>query len=309
LGYTDPSFSESFRNPLARTRTLTMKWIVGVGLALLMTAGALAQDMPLSQVLIDGETWKQVGQDLDHLWGLVADRDGNIYVTDPRQGGVIRIATDGKQTTLAEKEKGLAALACGRDGKVYVSQTEKKRILALEGDNVRTFAEDVAVRSLAVTAKGAVYALAADDKILLIGGDGKGKVVAQDLGFPTSLSLWPDSGTLVVGDSEGAHLWALRINGDGSLSAREKYYTPVRERPGEPAYPMALTADSAGRMYAATSHGVEVFDPTGRPCGVLLKPAREHVTGVAFGGKDGDQLFILCGGKLYARKTLAKGVR
>src|SRR5262249_51192021 len=150
---------------------------------------------------------------------------------------------------------------------------------------------------LVVTAKGALYALASDDKIVLVGADGKGRVVAQDLGFPTSLGLWPDQGTMVVGDSEGAHLWALRIEEDGSLTRREKYYGPVRERPGEPAFPMALTADSAGRVYAATTQGVQVFDPTGRPSGVMLRPTRERVTGVAFGGKDGDQLYIICGGK------------
>jgi sugar lactone lactonase YvrE len=267
-----------------------------------------AQETHMSGLLIEGETWKQVGKDLDHLWGLASDKDGNVYVTDPMKPGVIRIALDGTTTVLADKEKGLAAITIGPEGKVFVSQPEKKRIAVIEGDKITSVTEELAARSLAVTAKGAVYALGGDDKIYLITA-GKSKVVAEGLGFATALGLWPDQATMVVGDSESAHLWALRIETDGSLTSREKYYTPVREKPGEPSFPMAITSDKDGRIYAATTQGVQIFDATGRPIGVMLKPIRERVTGVAFGGKDGDLMHIICGGKLYARKTNAKGVR
>ena len=66
--------------------------------------------------------------------------------------------------------------------------------------------------------------------------------------------------------------------------------------------------DRVGRLYAATSQGIQVFDPTGRLCGVLLKPEREAATALTFGGPDFDRLYVLCNNKLYARKLKTKGV-
>jgi gluconolactonase len=68
-----------------------------------------------------------------------------------------------------------------------------------------------------------------------------------------------------------------------------------------------LTVDGDRRLYAATREGVQVFDPTGRLCGVLLKPLPQPVTAVAFGGAGRDRLFIACGDRLFVRKTKAKG--
>jgi enterochelin esterase family protein len=70
----------------------------------------------------------------------------------------------------------------------------------------------------------------------------------------------------------------------------------------------ALTVDDKGRVYACTPLGVQVFDPTGRLSGVLLKPADGDLTAVALGGPDGDTLFVACGEKIFARKTKAKAV-
>jgi enterochelin esterase family protein len=61
-------------------------------------------------------------------------------------------------------------------------------------------------------------------------------------------------------------------------------------------------------LYAATDLGIQVFDPTGRLCGVLLKPKDEPLIGVAFGGSDNDRLFTVCGDKLYSRKLKTRGV-
>jgi hypothetical protein len=33
------------------------------------------------------------------------------------------------------------------------------------------------------------------------------------------------------------------------------------------------------------------------------------IPGVAFGGTDLERLYVACGGKVYCRKTLAKGLR
>jgi sugar lactone lactonase YvrE len=54
---------------------------------------------------------------------------------------------------------------------------------------------------------------------------------------------------------------------------------------------------------------VQVFDPTGRLSGILVAPERAPLGGAAFGGADLDRLYVACAGKVYVRKTLAKGVK
>ncbi|MGH7222785.1 MAG: SMP-30/gluconolactonase/LRE family protein, partial [Gemmataceae bacterium] len=140
-----------------------------------------------------------------------------------------------------------------------------------------------------------------------VGKDGKKQRVEQSTPTALGVTLWCDQGTLIVGDMEGLHLTAFRIDKDGGLSAREQYYT-LRRRAGEDGLVPAMTVDSADRLYAATREGVQVFDPTGRMSGVLLRPERQPVRAVAFGGADLDHLYIACGNKLYVRKMKAKGV-
>jgi sugar lactone lactonase YvrE len=131
---------------------------------------------------------------------------------------------------------------------------------------------------------------------------------AAGLVEPSGMVLWPDGGTLVVADAGGKHLWAFRLDKDGKPVDGDRYY-PLRVRPGEKASRVrGLAVDQAGRVYACTPQGVQVFDPTGRLSGVMLKPCDGELTAAAFGGAAGDTLFVLCGNQVFARKTRAKGV-
>ena len=111
----------------------------------------------------------------------------------------------------------------------------------------------------------------------------------------------------MVGDARGNHLWAYRVELDGALAAGDAYYS-LRTRFREASRVAGLSMDSAGRLYAATREGVQVFDPTGRMSGVLLQPGASAATAVVFGGESLDRLYMACGGQVYVRKTLARGV-
>jgi len=126
--------------------------------------------------------------------------------------------------------------------------------------------------------------------------------------LPGALTLWNDGATLVVADAGDKFMVAFRVEKNGDLDARDRYY-PFWVRPKQPSENAGLTLDSAGRAYATSREGVQVFDPTGRLSGILVSPERAPLAGVAFGGADLDRLYVACGGKVYVRKTLAKGVR
>ena len=81
--------------------------------------------------------------------------------------------------------------------------------------------------------------------------------------------LWPDEGHLVIGEADGAYLWAVRIEKDGSFGPGDRYYS-LRTRPNEKMHVAAMTMDAGYLLYACTPLGIQVFDPTGRLSGVIL---------------------------------------
>ena len=143
----------------------------------------------------------------------------------------------------------------------------------------------------------------------MVPGEGGQKVFVQQtpLKEPTGVVLWRDGGTLVVADAADKYLWAFRVEKNGSLSDGERYY-PLRVRKGqERSEAGGLVVDTDGRVYAATSEGVQVFDPTGRLCGVLLPPAKGKLTELYFDSDDPHRLCVACDGKVYGRQLLSRG--
>jgi hypothetical protein len=70
-----------------------------------------------------------------------------------------------------------------------------------------------------------------------------------------------------------------------------------------------MTSDTLGRFYVTTALGVQVFDPTGRLCGVLTRPQPDKpLTSCVLSGPNRAYLYVTNGDKIFRRKTRAKGV-
>jgi hypothetical protein len=130
---------------------------------------------------------------------------------------------------------------------------------------------------------------------------------------PTCAVVALGGSTLLVADAADRYVWAFQIQKDGSIGPGDRYcrlrvrgddrrkrLTPAEAYRAEPT---AMTIDGANRTYVATNLGIQVFDPTGRLCGVFTAPPG-HVTELAF---DGDRLFARAGDKVFVRKMLATG--
>jgi sugar lactone lactonase YvrE len=135
----------------------------------------------------------------------------------------------------------------------------------------------------------------------------------QHVKEPTGAVVALGGSTMLVADAADRYVWAFRIEKDGSLGPGDRYCrlrvrgderrkktTPADEYRADPS---AMTMDAANRAYVATNLGIQVFDPTGRLCGVFTAPPG-RVTGLAF---DGDRLFARAGDKVFVRTMLAEG--
>ncbi len=107
-------------------------WCFGILLA--AASSAAAQDMPLSQVLLPGEGWRQVPVDCKSAAGLAGDGRGNVYVADPDGRQIWRIDKDGKASLFTKTVGSVHGLAVAADGRLFAGEPEAERVLVYDAD-------------------------------------------------------------------------------------------------------------------------------------------------------------------------------
>lgn len=269
-------------------------------LVALASAGvARAQDMPLSQILIPGESWRAVTKLEGKPGALLSDGTGKLLVADAEKPIVRVLDVDERIRGFWTPSGVVRAMCRDAEGGIYATIPERKRIVRFDGKMELTV-HDLDAQDVAMVGKVLYYTDAARRSVMIAG---RAKPVAGESQALGGLVGWSDGGTLVVGEAGGKHLLTYRIRSDGTLDGRERYY-PLRVRGKDPSEVRQLTVDASGRLYAATREGVQVYDPTGRMSGVLVSPGRAAVTAVALVG---ERLYIVCEGKLWWRKTKTRG--
>jgi enterochelin esterase family protein len=205
---------------------------------------------------------------------------------------------------------------------MYGCQGAKKQVVSIDPKSgaVKQIAANVAPNDLAVSTDGFIFITETKEGRVTRINIQSGEVtpVASGIGRPNGIALSLDEGTLAVSDSGGPHTWTFRVNQDGTLDA-PMATMPMRltiDAEGEfksnepPPYLVAsrgdgLAVDKAGRFYVTSAEGIQVFDPTGRPCGVLPKPdASQPLTSCTLAGPNRDYLYVTNGTQVYRRKFM-----
>lgn len=278
----------------------------------LSTLSSPAQDMPLSQVLIEGEDWEVVAEGYGFTDGLCTDAEGNLYFSDVKQGtAVYKIDREGKVSEFIKDAAGISGLQWGADGKLYACVARGRIVVSFDEDgNLTQLADEVRPNDLVVTHDGNLYfTMTPTSEIRRIDPEGNMTVVSGgDVSKPNGITLSPDQGTLAVSDHGGKFVWAFRIKKDGTLDAAQPYM-PMRTPVADPevAKGDGMATDIHGRWYVTTAMGLQMFDPTGRMGGVIAKPQDANLVSACFAGPDHAYLYVACGDKVYRRKTKTRG--
>ncbi|MDA7874242.1 SMP-30/gluconolactonase/LRE family protein [Rhodopirellula sp.] len=277
-----------------------------------------AQDMPLSQVLIDGENWQSVSSGHQFTDGLTTDAEGNLYFADVAAGTTInRIGHDGKLTVVAKDAPRISGMHFGPDGRIYACQGGSfGRIVAfdLASGKMEVIADNVKPNDLVVTADGHVF-FTETAKMQISHIPPGGQVQAADVASktdgaqrPNGIALTPDQGTLAVSDYGGRYTWVWRLGKSGGLSLRQPYITLRTPTPDLPSKGDGMTTDAVGRYYVTSSVGLQMFDPTGRMGGVIAAPTEKPIVSVAFAGPGHQYLYVAAGDEIFRRKTKSSGI-
>lgn len=280
----------------------------------------LRGDLTLLDLLIPGESWELAADNLGFADALCADKQGNLYFCDMRAPAMMRIdAADGKKTVIAKES--VSGLEFSPDESLlYACQGSKNRVISIDPSTaeVKTIAEGVKPNDLAVTNDGFILFTQTGKSEVVRVDPKSGTVTVVDTGItkPNGIVLSGDGGTLAVSDYGGTHTWTFRVNAEAVLDAKMPTM-PMRLRidpKGEfrfnepPPYVSTsrgdgMAADKVGRYYVTSDLGVQIFDPTGRPCGVLPKVDKDQpLTTCMLAGKNHSTLFIAHGKRIYRRR-------
>jgi len=267
--------------------------------------------------------------------GPVGLADGSLLFTENRADRIVRIGADGSIAVFLEPTGGSNALALTAAGEVLAVQTTtpalaivypaaKARVLAAGFDG-KPFNRP---NDLVLDRRGGVYftdpgasparAPAAAVKVSVIAAepvtaiyyrspDGLLARIDSGLGRPNGVQLSPDEKTLYVADTYGEHLLAYDVSG-GRTGARRLFaklagFRQTENGPSSGAD--GLATDAAGRVYVASSVGVQVFDSAGAALGII--PTPKPPQNLAFAGEDRRTLYILGRGSVWKLRTLAPG--
>jgi gluconolactonase len=122
------------------------------------------------------------------------------------------------------------------------------------------------------------------------------------------VSLSPDEKTLYVADTFGEYVLAYQVASGGAVSqpknfARLAGFKQTENGPSSGADGLAV--DAQGRLYVASSAGVEVFDRRGKALGVIELPKAPQ--NLAFAGSSGNALYVVGRGAVWKIDTLTRG--
>jgi gluconolactonase len=261
------------------------------------------------EILEVGKEWELVGDGFKFSEGPAVDKEGNVYFTDRPNNRIHKIDLNGKVTVWKEDSGGANGMMFGPDGRLYVCQSAKRRIVAYSTDGAESvLAEDVDSNDLAVTARNEVYfSDPPNHQIWFIDAGGKKRVVFTGIEFPNGVRLSPDQSLLAVADTRGKWVSSFQVGPDGSLTNSELFYRLETSDDSSQSGADGMTYDTEGFLYVATKLGIQVCDQPGRVNVIINKPQDTSLSNLVFGGPDMQWLYVTSRDKVYRRHLRRKG--
>jgi len=282
-----------------------MRWL-WKGWPLKVVGGKSNNDM-LKTILPDSGSWVPVNYG-SNVSAIAPSPDGALVVQDST-GGVKLIGANGRGKSATKMR--LGGIACDAGGNIESISESGLSKITTTGKQLSS--EKISGNKLVIAGNCDTYITrpasgpGEEGQIFLVRSGQKPVVVDKGLRFASAITLSPDRRLLLVAEDNTNWIYSYVIQSDGSLSDKERWYWLHQTDNIGYSYTADLAMDDQGNLYAATNLGVQVCDQNGRVRAILQLPYGP-VTGLCFGGKDYDQLFVICGGKVYKRTLKVKGV-
>jgi gluconolactonase len=264
--------------------------------------------------------------------GPITLPDGSLIFTETNANRITRIDKDDGVSTFLENTNGSNGLAFDAKGRLISVQTTPgqtrigvvypKGSEAVLADNYdgKPFGRP---NDLVVDRRGGVYFTEPGGNVqpgappaplppavYYIPPGGKAVKIADGIERPNGIMLSRDEKTLYVNNSSGEHLLAFDVRADGTVGNRRnfaRYEGVTKTASGVASGADGLALDTEGRLYAATSAGVLVFDAAGKHLGTI--PFSRAPQNLAFAGPAKNILYVVGRGAAFKVQMLAVGFK
>ena len=271
--------------------------------------------------------------------GPVAMADGSLIFTEQNVNRLVKIDRDDKVSTYVEDTRRTVGLGYDSKGRLIGAAQEGYILVLAPSRSVlaESFAGQRLSRpnDLAVDRKGGVYftdpvpaagAPAAapapgappplpppppgrKSALFYIKPDGQLVMATDGVERPNGVTLSKNEKILYATNRE--FLMAFDVQPDGSLRNQRTFVALVGLTRAPDGTPQGgadgLIIDDAGRLYAATGPGVQVFSPQGKHLGTIPIPLAPQ--NIAFAGPDSRTLYVVGRGAAYKIAMQAQGIK
>ena len=283
-----------------------MRWLWNEG----PIKSEISEHHPLHGILIPGEEWEVASSGHRFTEGPVANEKGELFFTDIPNNRIHKVDLDGKVSVFAAETGAANGLAFNARGELLACANGRKQIVRYKPDGQwEVAAEGAPSNDIAVRRNGDFYFTDPQNKkVWFSTSGGKTRVVDTGIERPNGVVLTPDQSLLLVADSAGQMVYSFQVREDGSLKFKQPYFHLHLRDAAIRSGADGMAVDSLGRLYVATSAGLQICDQAGRVNAIIPAPQRAHLSNVAFAGANLNTLYVTCGDKVYKREVKAKGV-
>ncbi len=299
-----------------------------------MAASVQAQEVTpaIAGVVTAGTKVELIKEGFNGTEGPVALPDGSFAFTETLANRITRIAADGSTSTFLDNSNGSNGLGFTANGDLYAVQVLKPRVgVVYPAAKAKVLVEQFEGKAfgrpndLVVTPQGTVYftdsgaapnaqpkpdpASVNKPAVYQITPTGDVNRLANDIERPNGIQLSPDNKVLYVANTAGEHVLAFDIAADGSVGPRRNFAKLDgwrKTETGASSGADGLAVDAEGRLYVASTVGIQVFSKQGEALGTIPLPKAPQ--NLAFAGPDKKTLYVVGRGSAYKIAVLTPGV-
>ena len=273
-----------------------------------ITAGANSHQ-PLMDVLLTNADWRPACAG-HTATALAVNEFGQVFFYDYSDYWIHKFDIDGKGSDFVKPGVQVRAMSVGPDGRLYAAQPEKERIVAYDSDGrERVVVSGVNCFSLVVAHSGDIYAAEPGGRLIWrVDAKGDKEFADTGTGESTGLQLVPDQTFLNVAEAGAQFICSFQVRADGALTNKQQYFYLHLADGATGSGAAGMAVDTQGRLYVATDLGIQVCDQAGRVNYIITTPHCGMLSELALGGVNRDTLYAICGGRIFARQTKARGV-
>lgn len=310
-----------------------MNKLFGLSLLLVIASIAHAQEVTpaIKDVVAAGTRIEFIKEGFQGTEGPIALPDGTLIFTETAANRLTRIAADGSTASWLENTNGANSLSFNKQGELVAVLTgkptgigvlypqDKARIL-VDNHQGKPFGRP---NDLVVDKRGGVYftdpgapvpagqpapATPSATAVYYLDPEGQLHLLDSTVPRPNGIQLSRDEKTLYVNNTFGEYVLAYDIRKDGSVGNRRDFAKLEgfrKTETGTTSGADGLAIDASGRLYVATTAGVQVFSSKGVHLGTIALPKAPQ--NLAFAGEGKQTLYIVGRGAAYRINTLTKG--